>query len=117
MKKSTKRPLKKKQQPEIKKQVETSLLEFYRKFIQADFNQIQNFIKGSEKFQNDTQKNFDFLFKQFEDLKQEYIVANAQMKRLQTDQELNQEKLADFGTQLQKIRKRLDNLETQIISR
>ncbi len=95
-----------------------SLIEFYHKIIEPRFDKTEKEAKEFREemhcFRSETLDRFDDLYKKFENLEQEYIVANGQMKRLTKDYDQVgqlQEALVDVRTRLSHIEERVERVE------
>ncbi len=58
----------------------SQLIQFYQKTIEPRFEKIENKLQEHDRRFDEIDSRFDDLYKKFEDLRQEYIVANEQMK-------------------------------------
>lgn len=63
---------------------------------------------------SDMNQGFDDLYKKFEDLKQEYIFANQQLKRQDTGQETIQKDLLELKSKVLELQKEIEVLEEKI---
>lgn len=95
-----------------------SLIEFYHKIIEPRFDKTEKEAKEFREemhcFRSETLDRFDDLYKKIENLEQEYIVANGQMKRLTKDYDQVgqlQEALVDVRTRLSHIEERVERVE------
>ncbi|HCU24181.1 MAG TPA: hypothetical protein DF383_04110 [Deltaproteobacteria bacterium] len=59
-------------------------------------------------------ERFDDLYKKFEDLRQEYIVANAQMKRLEKTDEALKEDVLKLKSQVAYLQKKIEAFEKRL---
>lgn len=91
------------------------LVQFYNEFIEPRFLRLEKQMEGlDDNFQSFRQENlsrFDDLYKKFEDLRQEYIVINAQLKRIDRFIEKNQQELK---LQVDDLKEKVARLEQQI---
>lgn len=95
----------------------SQLIQFYQKTIEPRFEKIEKKLEEHDKRFDEIDARFDDLYKKFEGLKQEYIVANEQMKRLIRDSdkvEQLREGLVDLRNKVAHIQERIDELERQI---
>jgi len=95
----------------------SQLVQFYQKTIEPGFEKIERKLEEHDKRFDEIDSRFDDLYKKFEDERQEYIIANEQMKRLIKDYdkvEQLREGLIDLRTKVSHIQEQINEIERQI---
>ncbi len=99
----------------IKPESLAQLMEFYQTIIKPETNQIMQ--DGLREFRDEVSRNFDFLFKKFETLSQEYEVIKHQLKRFDrwgdTTEELKKE-IPELKAKVSDLYHRVEELEKNL---
>ncbi len=95
----------------------SQFIKFYKEFIEPGIKEIF-FVKSDlVEFRHEVNQRFDFLFKKFEDLRQEYIVIKEQLKRFDKNFETTEElkkSVVRLKSQISDLYKRVEEIESQI---
>src|SRR5690242_15526422 len=96
---------------EFKTELRSALVEFYDKLIEPRFDRLESEVREIKnefkESRSETLGRFDDLYKKFEDLRQEYIFANEQMKRLAKSEE-------EFRKDLHLLKEKILLLQRQV---
>lgn len=93
----------------------SDLLRFFTEIVKPELGQLV----AKDEFQSYRSEIFarlDDLYKKFEDLRQEYIIANQQMKRLEKSDELLREEIASLKSKVLVLQGKIDELEKELTS-
>lgn len=108
---------KKTEKPLTYSEFNKGLIKFYTDILEPQVSQKIDILDNKlEKFQNDVNRSFDFLFKKFEDLRQEYIVINHQMKRFDTNDEKLMKDVAELKSKVAHLQEQVEGLEQKLLS-
>ena len=104
-------PTKKKSEPAL---TYSKFVKFYGETLVPDMgNLVQTKL---QEFEVKINRHFDFLFKNFEDLRQEYIIVLHQMKRFETTDETLIKNLAELQTKIAHLQNEVITLKQKLIS-
>ena len=99
----------------------SQLLEYHHKLVEPRFVNLEEKIdkieNGIQQFRHESNQRFDDLYKKFEALQQEYIFANAQLKRLDKEAVTRkefQEALSELKGKVSVLQQKLTELEGRV---
>jgi len=93
-----------------------TLAKFYSQVVEPGVRNIVNEIVHEEirSLRSEMNGRFDDLYKKFEDLRQEYLIANHQMKRLEKSEEVLREELESLKGKVMSLKERIEALEKRL---
>ncbi|GEM_PF-7058988 len=96
----------------------SQLIQFFNQHIEPRFQglekRLEDFQEEFHDFKNESQQRFDQLYKLIEDLKQEYVVANFQMKRLEKNDDVLKQDLADLKNKVIHLQEKIEEIERSL---
>ncbi len=96
----------------FKETLSTQLIQFYNNVVEPSIRNIVS--EELQSFRHEMNQRFDFLFKKFEDLRQEYIIVKHQMERSDEFQETIKKEVVVLKSKIANLQKEVDELERRL---